>query len=569
MRWLLGIMLMMVGLAGPAWAGADHQPFVSIAFHAVVDQPADLETDAVTTRTFVQFLDWLKAQGWTPVSLDDLSDAAAGRRKLPAKAILLTFDDARESLYSRVFPLLKAYHYPAVAAVVGVWMDEAPGTVPKGDDVASPPDSITWAQAREMQASGLIEFASHGYDLHHADLANPHGGETPATVTWRYDRRSGQYEDDAHYAARIRADLKRSMALLEAHLGRRPRAIAWPYGRYTGLALDIARELGLAFSFDLEPEPSDAADLSAIHRYYPSGDPGLGDIVRNLRFDAPGPRTLRIACLTLDALAASADGAAQDAALGRMIEGLRALGVNTVIIDANARLASPKSPLGEVYFPTSLRPWRADILGRATWQIRTRAGADVFLRLPLARAEAAVGEANVPRLFADMLRYSRPDGITLDLPTPAGSAVAADRPEEIRDRRSALNAGRLDSRTALGLAAYRAAAGIDPRLRLMLEEVQPGGPPDWADIALLPPSRDAEEVGALASRLRANGWLQPNVAGRVAFSLPADPVQRLNALRVAQRQGASAFALCPDAPALPPAATLSAVFSAVTYPHRP
>ena len=297
--------------------------------------------------------------------------------------------------------------------------------------------------------------------------------------------------------------------------------------------------------------------------------------MRNLRFEAARPQTLRIACLRLDALATAGDGAAQDKALGHIIEGLRALGANTVVIDAAAATSSAQAPLGDVYFLTPLLPLRQDLLGRATWQIRTRAGVDVFLRLPLAPAAAAVGAANTPRLFADMLRYARADGVVIDIPEAMDQEaisfgiVAADRPEAIRARRAALDPARLGGWGRLGLAAYRAAAGIAPRLRLMLAMEQPAGPPDWADIALLPPSADARQMAALAGRLRDEGWLRPDVSGRVAFSLPADPKRQIEALRGAQRQGASAFALCPTPPALPPAAALSAAFSAASYPHQP
>lgn len=524
----------------------------------------------VTTKTFVQFLDWLKGTGWQAISLDDVSAAARGLRRLPDKAILLTFDDGYRSLYTRVFPLMKAYRYPAVASLVGSWMEDgADGTVLYGDKKVPRSNFISWDEAREMQASGLIEFASHSYDLHRGVRANPQGNLTPAAVTWQYDPRTRTYEDDAQHLARIRADLIHSRTMMEANLGHPPRVV-WPYGRRTELALQAAKELGFAFSMNLDPEPAFTSSLDAIPRYYPTDRPSLGDIVQGLRFEPQRPRTRRIACVTLDALAAAGSGRQQDEALGHMIEGLRALGANTVVIDAYAALPSATAPLGAVYFPTKLRPLRMDVLGRATWQIRTRAGSDVFLHLPLAASAAAVGKVNVPRLFADMLRYARPDGVVIDMPVPTAlGAIVADRPENIRARRTALNPNRLDSPARLGLAAYRAAADIYPRLRLMLAMGQPAGPPDWADIALLPPSEDVGQITALASGLRAEGWLRPDVSGRVAFSLPVEPQQQVEALRQAQRQGASAFALCPQAPMLPPSAELAAAFSAATYPYRP
>ncbi len=572
--------LLVVSATAEARAESRGQRFVSIAFHDVVDEPADLGTESVTTRTFVQFLDWLKGTGWEAISLDDVSAAARGIRKLPDKAVLLTFDDGYRSLYTRVFPLLKAYRYPAVAALVGSWMEDgdddsvrdgdSEDTVQYGDRKVPRSNFISWDEAREMEASGLVEFASHSYDLHRGVRANPQGNFSSAAKTWMYDPRTRTYEDDAEYIARIRADLVHSRTMMEANLGHPPRTLAWPYGRYTGTALQVAKEEGFTFALTLADEPAYTSDLHAIRRFYPTGNPSLGDILRNLRFEPLRPHTRRIACVTLDALAAAGSGPRQDEKLGHIIEGLRALGTNTVVIDANVALPSATAPLGAVYFPNKFRPMRMDLLGRATWQIRTRAGSDVFLHLPLAAAAAAVGKANVSRLFADMLRYTRPDGVVIDMPVPtAPGAIVADRAEDIRFRRAALDPKRLDGTARLGLAAYRAAADIDPRLRLMLAMEQPAGPPDWADIALLPPSEDVGQITALAGGLRAEGWLRPDVSGRVAFSLPVEPEQQIEALRQAQRQGASAFALCPRAPMLPPSAALAAAFSAATYPYRP
>ena len=92
----------------------------------------------------------------------------------------------------------------------------------------------------------------------------------------------------------------------------------------------------------------------------------------------------------------------------------------------------------------------------------------------------------------------------------------------------------------------------------MLGLAEAVGPPDGADIGLMPPTQDIAATGTLAQRLQAEGWLRPEVTGRVAFSLPSDPARQVEALRRAQRHGAAAFALCPGAPTLPPAATLSA-----------
>jgi hypothetical protein len=183
---------------------------------------------------------------------------------------------------------------------------------------------------------------------------------------------------------------------------------------------------------------------------------------------------------------------------------------------------------------------------------------------------AAIGDSGAAGLFADMARYTAADGVVIDMQPPPGPVEIVDAlPGEIRARRQVLNPATLDAQAKLGLAMYRAAAAVDPRLRLMLAMNKPAGPPAWADIGLLPPSADAEQMASLAAQFRAQGWLRPGAAGRMAFSLPIAPDEQVEAIRLAQRQGASAFALCPQPPTLPPAPTLSATFSAATYPHRP
>jgi len=104
-------------------------------------------------------------------------------------------------------------------------------------------------QLREMQDSGLVEVASHTYDLHRGILANPQGNQIPAVIIPGYDAQ--HYETTDEYTARIRADLAHSAAEIRAKLGRAPRAIMWPYGGYNEVSNAIAASLGMSVSFTL------------------------------------------------------------------------------------------------------------------------------------------------------------------------------------------------------------------------------------------------------------------------------------------------------------------------------
>src|SRR3954469_16720501 len=97
--------------------------FASVSFHDVVDFKGDLDDEAVTVDRLIGFFEWLRANRWTAISLDDVEAARRGKKPLPERAILITFDDGYRSVYTRVFPLALAYRIPIVVALVGEWVE--------------------------------------------------------------------------------------------------------------------------------------------------------------------------------------------------------------------------------------------------------------------------------------------------------------------------------------------------------------------------------------------------------------------------------------------------------------
>src|SRR5438046_2800621 len=68
------------------------------------------ESTALDTQDLVQHFEWIRENGYHVVSLDEILAARNGGAKLPARALLLTFDDGYRSMYTRVFPLLRLFH---------------------------------------------------------------------------------------------------------------------------------------------------------------------------------------------------------------------------------------------------------------------------------------------------------------------------------------------------------------------------------------------------------------------------------------------------------------------------
>ena len=164
---------------------------ITLCYHDIrddVDGNVDADTTAVDSKQLAAQFEWLRQNNYHPVSIDELEDARSGRKPLPPRAVLLSFDDGYESFYTRVFPLLKLYNYPAVMALVNSWLDvSANSAVQYGDEKRSRNGFLSVQQIREMQASGLIDFASHTYNSHKGILGNPQGNGEPAVVTRLYD----------------------------------------------------------------------------------------------------------------------------------------------------------------------------------------------------------------------------------------------------------------------------------------------------------------------------------------------------------------------------------------------
>jgi len=382
---LLAIAALALALA-PARAQAPQGGrLLVLSYHDIRDDVAahgDADGYAVSTQNFAAHLDWLAGHGYRPVSLERVVQASRGGAPLPEKAVLLTFDDGLRSVYDKAFPLLRAYGYPALVAVITDYVDMAEGrSVDYGHRPFTREDFLTWEQLREMQRSGLVEVASHTHDLHHGIPSNPQGNLTPAATTLRYDAGSGRYEDQATFAARIRADLQRSSELIARELGQAPRAIVWPYAAYNATGNRIADELGMRVSFDLEGRSTTIGpDLHGLSRLLVMDNPTAIDLANELR-RPPGLDGMRALQVDLD-MVYDPDPAQQERNLDALVDRVARIRPTHVWLQAFA------DPDGDgaadaLYFPNRHLPLRADLYNRVAWQLFTRAGVKVYAWMPV------------------------------------------------------------------------------------------------------------------------------------------------------------------------------------------
>ncbi|WP_164931736.1 poly-beta-1,6-N-acetyl-D-glucosamine N-deacetylase PgaB [Dyella sp. M7H15-1] len=382
---LLALLLMLMADLAQAAVPVPPKPaFIVLTYHDVRDDVGllgDHDPDAINTDHLIAHFDWLKANGYHVVSLEQVGQASRGGPALPDHAVLLTFDDGLESFYTRVYPLLRAYDYPAVEALVGSWIDMSPGQKMAYNGAECTRDCfMTWDQIREIQTSGLVEFASHTWQLHMGIPGNPQNNQMPAVTTLRYDMATHRYESESAYIERLRADLRHSVEEIVKETGHRPRAIVWPYGSYNKIAVQIAAEEGLTESFSLDDKLPDLQIDNTIPRLLISGNINanrLGWLIRHPQRSDP----VRAVQVDLDYVY-DPDPKQQERNLSILLDRIKRMQPNEVWLQA---YADPKGDgvAEAVYFPNRHLPMRADLFSRVEWQLRTRAGVRVYAWMPV------------------------------------------------------------------------------------------------------------------------------------------------------------------------------------------
>jgi Polysaccharide deacetylase len=173
----------------------------------------------VALETFEAHMRRLHARGFHTVTLDEYVRFVRGDRvDLPARPILITFDDANASALQLADPVLARHGWSAVMYV------------PTG--AVGLPGRLTWDELRRMRSSGRWQIEEHAGDGHTLITVDDSARREPfyANEAWTNGRR----ETFAQYKARVRSDIRRGSALLARNLpGWTPHAsFAVPFGDY-------------------------------------------------------------------------------------------------------------------------------------------------------------------------------------------------------------------------------------------------------------------------------------------------------------------------------------------------
>lgn len=186
----------------------ENAPNVTVlAYHYVCkddDKESIKDRYCVTESALNEQMKYLKENDFYFPSFQELRAYVDGRHSLPAKSVIVTFDDGGKDFLENGIPILEKNKIPAVSYVIGVY----DGT-----------DKV------KTYASRYVAFESHSFDMHgeHVD------GKAPIEVMTK---------------DQIVADLKKNTEVVANN-----DSFAYPYGAYTAEAQEAARQMEIPCTF--------------------------------------------------------------------------------------------------------------------------------------------------------------------------------------------------------------------------------------------------------------------------------------------------------------------------------
>jgi peptidoglycan/xylan/chitin deacetylase (PgdA/CDA1 family) len=157
----------------------------------------------VTPAVFSQQMDYLNTKGYTPVALPDIVAGLLGTSTLPAKPVVITFDDGYRDFHVNAYPILRPKNIKATVFIITQLMEGV--------------DYLTWEQARELAGNSLITIGDH-----------------------TLDHRSMEKMTEEE----LRNEIINSKNILEANLGKKINVFAYPFGTGNSQATKILSEAG-------------------------------------------------------------------------------------------------------------------------------------------------------------------------------------------------------------------------------------------------------------------------------------------------------------------------------------
>lgn len=226
-----------------------HDAVPVLTYHNLADSGG---RNTVSPKEFARHLAMLRAAGFSSITAVEFEHFLAGTGRLPAKPILITFDDGVSSTWRAADPILEHYRMNAVLFVI------------TSEIGRHAPYYLSSHELRDLRDSGRWELEAHTDDGHGSIPASPSLKKAPFLTNREWLPAEDRYETLSEYEQRVAGDLDRSIEKLRA-LGVAPHLFAFPFSTASATTND-RRVVPILRRLVADRFPVSLVD-SAQHRY--------------------------------------------------------------------------------------------------------------------------------------------------------------------------------------------------------------------------------------------------------------------------------------------------------------
>lgn len=157
----------------------------------------------VPPNIFDDQLRYLRDNGYTPITLDDLTAHFNSNKSLPDQPIIITFDDGWENQYRYAFPIMQKYGYTGIFYIYSNPIDKKV--------------FLKWDEVKTMVDANMV-IGDHTKS--HPELS--------------------KIKDDAT----LRQEIEDSKKIIEAKIRKPVNDFAYPFGDFNSHTVDIVKQAG-------------------------------------------------------------------------------------------------------------------------------------------------------------------------------------------------------------------------------------------------------------------------------------------------------------------------------------
>lgn len=226
-----------------------------IMYHSITEESPSAYS--VTPSQIENDLEYLKENGYSSVTAQQLVDYTCNQGELPEKSVLITLDDGFYNNLYYLAPLLEKYDMTAIVSVVGTYIENKASADPHIPKYSY----LTWDDINDMLKTGRFEIGNHTYNMH--------------SSTARKGCKIMNGEDPENYIKIVNQDISLLQQLISEHANTCPIVFAYPYGECCKEIIPVLKENGFMITLNCYEKPNyiirDINCLYGINRYNRSG----------------------------------------------------------------------------------------------------------------------------------------------------------------------------------------------------------------------------------------------------------------------------------------------------------